>query len=164
MRILGVDPGLIATGYSVLEGKADAVSVLEAGVVRIETGQPLEMRLFELGAELEAILKQFDPDGVAVEELYSHYGHPRTAIIMGHARGVIFLKAAEAGKPVYHYSATRIKKSLTGNGRASKRQVQLMVQSTLRLPTVPEPPDTADAIAAALCHIRAFAQEKMVAQ
>lgn len=163
MRILGVDPGLIATGYSVLETNGDSVTVIEAGVVRTDSSQPLEQRLCELGNELEAILKQFEPDGVAVEELYSHYGHPRTAIIMGHARGVVFLKAAEAGKPVYPYAATRIKKSLTGNGRASKRQVQLMVQSTLRLATVPEPPDTADAIAAALCHMRAFAREKMVA-
>ncbi len=163
MRILGVDPGLIATGYSVLETNGDSVAVIEAGVVRTDSSQPLEQRLCELGNELEAILKQFEPDGVAVEELYSHYGHPRTAIIMGHARGVVFLKAAEAGKPVYPYAATRIKKSLTGNGRASKRQVQLMVQSTLGLATVPEPPDTADAIAAALCHIRAFSGEKMVA-
>jgi len=84
--------------------------------------------------------------------LYSHYAHPRTSILMGHARGVICLAAAEAGIPVISYSATQIKRILTGNGRAPKIQVQQAIQRELRLANLPEPPDVADALAVALCH------------
>ena len=90
-------------------------------------------------------------DVVAVEELYSHYAHPRTAILMGHARGVILQKCAEAGIEIKSFSATRIKKSLTGNGRASKEQVQRTIKTLLALIKLPEPSDVADAIGAALC-------------
>jgi crossover junction endodeoxyribonuclease RuvC len=89
---------------------------------------------------------------MALEELYSHYSRPKTAILMGHARGVICLAAAQAGVPVIPYSATRIKRIVTGSGRASKAQVQRAVQSELRLDTLPDPPDVADALAIALCH------------
>ncbi len=129
MRILGVDPGLMITGYGILDTDDDNITVVEAGVIRTNAKLPLEGRLKELATEMSAIMTQFMPDVVAVEELYSHYGHPKTAIIMGHARGVIFLKAGEGGKMVYTYAATRIKKSLTGNGRATKKQVQLMIKS-----------------------------------
>ncbi|HWR82240.1 MAG TPA: crossover junction endodeoxyribonuclease RuvC [Candidatus Deferrimicrobium sp.] len=157
MRVVGIDPGLIVTGYGVLDGAGEAISVVEAGVVRSDAGNSMAVRLYEIGREVGEILAQFRPDAIAVEELYSHYGHPRTAIIMGHARGVIFLKAAEAGVPVFPYASTRVKKSLTGNGRASKRQIQLMIKSTLNLAGIPEPADTADALAVALCHCRALA-------
>jgi len=156
MRILGVDPGLNITGYGVLDGEGETITVVEAGVVRTDPKAAIECRLRQIGCEMQGIVDQFKPEAMAVEELYSHYGHPKTAIIMGHARGVLFLKAAEAGLPVYPYASTRIKKSLTGNGRASKRQMQLMIASTLGLPEPPEPPDVADALAVALCHCRAL--------
>jgi len=156
MRILGVDPGLNVTGYGVLDGEGDNVTVVEAGVVRTDPRAEMESRLQQIASEMQDIIAQLKPEAVAVEELYSHYGHPKTAIIMGHARGVLFLKAAEAGLPVFPYASTRIKKSLTGNGRASKRQMQLMIASTLGLPQAPEPPDVADALAVALCHCRAL--------
>ncbi len=155
MRILGVDPGLQITGYGLLDADGDDVTVLEAGVVRTDRHQSMEMRLAEIAKEIESILRQYRPGAVAIEELYSHYGHPRTAIIMGHARGVVFLKAAEAGLAVFPYASTRIKKSLTGNGRAPKRQMQRMIASSLGLSAPPEPPDIADALAVALCHSRA---------
>ena len=155
MRILGVDPGLSTTGYGILEGEGDRVSVVEAGVVRTNQRAPLESRLSEIAHEIGRIIAQLKPEAVAVEELYSHYGHPKTAIIMGHARGIVFLKAAEAGLPVFPYASTRVKKSLTGNGRASKRQMQLMIASSLGLDAIPEPADVADALAVALCHSRA---------
>jgi crossover junction endodeoxyribonuclease RuvC len=155
MRVLGIDPGLNITGYGVLESEGDEARVVEAGVIRTNDREPMSRRLCEIARELGGIISQFEPEAVAVEELYSHYAHPRTAIVMGHARGVIFLKAAEAGLNVFPYSSTRIKKSLTGNGRASKQQMQLMIRSTLGLVSTPEPPDTADALAVALCHIRA---------
>jgi crossover junction endodeoxyribonuclease RuvC len=88
---------------------------------------------------------------VAVEELYAHYKHPRTAILMGHARGVILLSAARLGIEVRSYAATRIKRYLTGNGRATKAQMQRAIQTALGLGTLPEPPDVADAMAIAMC-------------
>jgi len=162
MRILGVDPGLGITGYGILDCDGEEMTVVEAGVIRSNRRLTTEARLHEIASEMESIVSQFKPDVVAVEELYSHYGHPKTAIIMGHARGVVFLKAAEAGLPVFPYASTRIKKSLTGNGRAPKRQMQLMICSTLNLGTVPEPPDVADALAVALCHGRSLLHDHEV--
>lgn len=157
MRILGVDPGLQVTGYGVIEQGNVRTRLVEAGVIRTTASLALPERLRELATEMSAILTQLRPDLVAIEELYSHYDHPTTAIIMGHARGVVALKAAEAGLPVISYAATRIKKSLTGNGRASKVQMQAMVSATFGLSGRLEPPDAADALAVALCHSRTAA-------
>jgi len=126
--------------------------------VRTEQRRPLEERLRRLHDLVRGVVAELAPDAIVVEDLYSHYRHPVTAILMGHARGVIFLAAAEAGVPVVSYGATRIKKSLTGEGRASKEQVQRMVQSALGLRTLPEPPDVADALAVALCHCNVVAR------
>ena len=162
MRVLGIDPGLNITGYGLIEDTGDQISVIEAGVIRTQAREDMARRLREIASELDAIIKQFEPDVVAVEELYSHYGHPKTAIIMGHARGVVFLKAAESGLQVIPYASTRVKKSLTGNGRASKQQMQLMIRSALDLASIPEPPDAADALAVALCHCRAVAHNEVL--
>ncbi|MBN1213486.1 MAG: crossover junction endodeoxyribonuclease RuvC [candidate division Zixibacteria bacterium] len=162
MRILGIDPGLHITGYGLLEADGREPRLLEAGVIRTAHRVTMAEQLKEIASELEGIISQYRPDAIAVEELYSHYNHPRTAIIMGHARGIIFLKAAEAGIEVFPYASTRIKKSLTGNGRAKKSQVQLMIKSTFQLPEVPEPPDASDALAIALCHCRALAHNEGV--
>ncbi len=162
MRVLGIDPGLNITGYGILDDNNGDPKVVEAGVVRTTPKDALCNRLHVISMELEAIIKQFKPDVVAIEDLYSHYGHPKTAIIMGHARGIVFLKAAEAGIEIIPYASTRVKNALTGHGRASKKQMQMMICSVLELQTVPEPPDAADALAVALCHCRAIAHNEMV--
>ncbi|MEJ2705450.1 MAG: crossover junction endodeoxyribonuclease RuvC [Sedimentisphaerales bacterium] len=151
MRILGIDPGLQVCGYACFDAGLDGGRLVEAGVIRTDRGAPIEQRLERIAEDIDLLLKNFKPDIVAVEQLYSHYAHPRTAILMGHARGVILQKCAEAAVEVRSFSATRIKKSITGNGRASKEQVQRTIQSILSLPRLPEPNDVADAIAAALC-------------
>jgi crossover junction endodeoxyribonuclease RuvC len=151
MRILGIDPGLQCCGYACIETDSDKENLIEAGVLRTNEKDPIEIRLNRIAEDVEILLKNFQPDVVAVEELYSHYAHPRTAILMGHARGVILQKCAEAGIEVKSFSATRIKKSITGNGRAKKEQIQRSIQRILGLQQVPEPDDVADAIAAALC-------------
>jgi crossover junction endodeoxyribonuclease RuvC len=151
MRILGIDPGLQVCGYACVEAVSGEEKLLEAGVLRTAGDRSIETRLNQIADDTHSLLEHFRPDVVAVEELYSHYAHPKTAILMGHARGVILQKCAEAGVEVKSFSATRIKKSLTGNGRASKEQVQRMIQTVLALPALPEPSDVADAIAAALC-------------
>lgn len=151
MRILGIDPGLQVCGYACLDAEAGQEKLIEAGVIRTEGGVPIEQKLNRIAQDARSLLENFRPDVVAVEELYSHYAHPKTAILMGHARGVILQTCAEAAIEVRSFSATRIKKSITGNGRASKEQMQRTIQTLLCLPRPPEPPDVADAIAAALC-------------
>jgi crossover junction endodeoxyribonuclease RuvC len=151
MRILGIDPGLQVCGYACLEIGHDKEKLIEAGIIRTDSGSAIEEKLNRIAVDTESLLKSFNPSIVAVEELYAHYSHPRTAILMGHARGVILQKCAQAGIEVKSFSATRIKKSITGNGRASKEQIQRTIQTILSLPALPEPTDVADAIAAAIC-------------
>ena len=151
MRILGIDPGLQVCGYACLEAGPNEEKLVEAGVIRTTSGSAIEQKLNRIAEDTRSLLESFKPDVVAVEELYSHYAHPKTAILMGHARGVILQKCAEAAIEVKSFSATRIKKSITGNGRASKEQMQRTIQTILSLPELPEPSDVADAIAAALC-------------
>ncbi len=155
LTVLGIDPGLRVTGYAVIKMNGDGPEVCEAGVLRTHNSDPLEKRLKTIYDGLDAIISEFTPDVVSVEKLYSHYNHPQTAVIMGHARGTIFLCAANHRIPVESYASTRIKKSLTGSGRASKLQMQRSVRSVLHLKAIPEPADVADAIATALCHIEA---------
>lgn len=153
MRILGIDPGLERTGYGIIDAPpAGTPRLVEAGVITTRPADALPARLMEIQSALAAVLAEFKPDAVAVEQLYSHYAHPRTAILMGHARGVVLLAAAEAGVAIESYSATHVKKSLIGSGHASKQQVQRAVQSVFRLVRAPQPPDVADALAVALCH------------
>jgi len=151
MRILGVDPGLRVCGYACLHTSAIEYELVEAGVFRTEGHKSIEIRLNQIADDIKSLLDKFVPEIVAVEKLYSHYRHPKTAILMGQARGVILQKCAEAGVQVRSFSATRIKKSITGNGQASKGQVQRTIQTILALPEMPKPSDVADAIATALC-------------
>ena len=151
MRILGIDPGLQVCGYACMEASIEGEKLIEAGILRTPNDLPLAERLNRIAADISEIIDNFRPDIVAVEELYSHYAHPKTAILMGHARGVILQKCAQSSIEVKSFNATRIKKSITGNGRASKEQVQRTIQTILMLSELPEPNDVADAIAAALC-------------
>ncbi len=152
LRILGIDPGLNITGYAVLEVSGGLPKIVEAGVVRGTTKASLITRLAEIHDGVADVIAALRPSTMAIEQLYSHYEHPRTSILMGHARGVICLAAAKADLEVTNYSATQIKKVLTGNGRAPKSQMQSAIQRELRLAILPEPADVADALAIALCH------------
>jgi crossover junction endodeoxyribonuclease RuvC len=176
MRVLGIDPGLNTTGYAALEfahvGESlrdsnTAVSkrlpyvgdaqlrgprLIEAGVVRGKAGAPLAERVAEIHTGIAEVIATLKPAVLAIEELYAHYDRPTTAILMGHARGVILLAAAQVGIAVESYRATQIKKTITGNGHAAKWQMQEAIRRELNLAAVPEPPDVADALAIALCH------------
>ena len=153
MDVCGVDPGLNITGYAMLRTGRQGVQVIDAGVCRTSAKESLEARLAAIDADFSELFEQHTPVVVAVEKLYAHYKHPRTAVIMGHMRGVILAVAARHGIEVRGYGATQIKRYLTGNGRASKRQVQQAVMRELNLPAPPEPPDVADALAVAMCCI-----------
>jgi crossover junction endodeoxyribonuclease RuvC len=154
-RILGVDPGLNTTGYAVLEVQAGGPKLLEAGVIRSAERRAtpdMAERLKALYDGVCEVIDQFRPTTLAVEQLYAHYDHPRTAILMAHARGAILLAAGQRGLTVTSYAATRVKKAVTGSGRAGKEQMQLTMLREFRLPQMPEPHDVADAMAIALCH------------
>jgi len=162
-RVIGIDPGLRITGYGVVDlpGGAIEPTLVEGGIIRINADAPMEQRLGQLHDELSAIVGTLKPDCFAVEKLYAHYNHPRTAILMGHARGVILLCAQQHGLAVQNWPSTEVKKALTGYGHASKEQVQRAVQSQCGLDEIPSPPDVADAIAIALCHARRLAVQKL---
>jgi len=147
MRILGIDPGLQITGYGVVDFKSTP-RLIDGGVIRLNTKTPIPDRLVELDAGLVELFEEFKPDICAVEQLYSH---PRTAILMGHARGVILLAARRRSIVVEQFPANRIKQSVVGHGHAGKAQVQRAVQQIFRLKEAPNPPDVADALAVALC-------------
>jgi crossover junction endodeoxyribonuclease RuvC len=157
--ILGIDPGLQRTGYAILDapGGPETSRVIEAGVVRLNPRQPLVQRLLEIERSLDELISTHRPAIMVCEQLYAHYKHPRTAIIMAHARGVILALAARRGLAILDVEATRVKKHLTGSGRASKAQVQRAIAVALHLPQIPEPDDVADALAVALsgAHLRA---------
>jgi len=157
-HVLGVDPGLNVTGYGVVELTSRGPRLAEAGVVRGGRGGAIESRLAKLHNGLVEVIDAFKPEAMSLEELYSHYARPRTAILMGHARGVLCLAAYQAGVPVFHYAATQVKRMLTGSGRAPKSQMQHAIQRELGLRTFPEPSDVADALAIALCHC--YSREK----
>jgi len=152
LRVLGLDPGLNITGYGLLEATPSGPKMVEAGVIRGRDRGSLTARLVEIHSGLTETIAALKPTIVALEQLYSHYQRPRTAILMGHARGVICLAAAQAGLEVKSYASTQVKKILTGNGRAPKPQMQRAIQVEFGLAAPPEPPDVADALAIALCH------------
>ena len=152
-RVLGIDPGLNITGYGIVDfaEAAGEPAIIEGGTIRTDAKADIARRIEQIHADLTSLLAEFRPDLVAIENLYAHYAHPRTSILMAHARGVILLAAQQAGVAVRGLAATKVKKSLTGNGHASKLQVQRAIQAVCRLDTLPQPADVADALAIALC-------------
>ncbi len=159
MRILGIDPGSLITGYACLEAQPGMLdpTVIEAGAIRLDRRTPVSARIGELFRDLEELIERLRPARMVVERLYSHYAHPQTAVKMAHARGVILLAAQRRGVEIHETAATEIKKAITGSGHASKSQIQHAVTEQLRLGAIPEPPDVADALAIALTAARRLA-------
>lgn len=152
MLIIGIDPGLNYTGYGLIEVFAThRLECRAAGVIHPDSKE-LAARLQFIFQQVDSLLEEFHPAAMAMEDLYATYEHPKTAILMGHARGVIYLAAARRGIPVTNYIPTVAKRAVTGHGRASKSQVQSMVQRLLRLPELPEPDHISDALSLAICH------------
>ncbi len=144
MRILGVDPGLINTGYGVLN--------TEGGVIRTLSKDPLEERLHTIFQAMQEVIADHSPDAMAIEDLHSHPQYVKTAIMMGHARGVVVMAAGAAGIPVFDYQPNRAKSIVTGAGHAPKDQVMRAIASHLHSDDVAENEHVADAFAIALCH------------
>ena len=157
MRTLGIDPGLRLTGYACLEGTGALPRIVEAGVFRLTAAgqsggaESVSARLVELDRDFRELLGRVKPSVVAVESLFAHYKHPATAIVMGHARGVLLLAIRQAEIPLLEFKPNEVKKSLTAHGHAKKDQMQRAVQMMFGLAEIPSPPDVADAIAISLC-------------
>ena len=150
MRILGVDPGLGTTGYGIIDDPG--FKLVEAGVIRTQPNTPIQSRIKKIFDAVSNIIEEHRPQVLVLEKIYSHYKHPTTAILMGHARAVVCLACGMHGVRLVNYPSTRIKKVVTGNGHASKAQMQRMVQNLLRLKTPPEPVDVSDALAMAMSY------------
>lgn len=155
MRILGIDPGLGTTGYGIIEDRG--FKLIEAGIIKTQANTPIQARLKKIFDAVSEIIEEHKPAVLVLEKIYSHYRHPTTAILMGHARAVICLACGINGVNLINYPSTKIKKTVTGNGHASKQQVQRMVQNILKLKNIPEPPDVSDALSMAIayCYMKA---------
>lgn len=149
-RILGVDPGLRTTGYGVIEFASGRTRLIEAGVVSPKTAGTLEQRLRELHDGICAVVASTLPSVIVIEELYTTYKNPMTAIMMGHARGVLCLAGAQHNVPVHTLAHSLVKRALIGSGAARKDQVNQMVTQLLGLRRRPQPNDVSDALALAL--------------
>jgi crossover junction endodeoxyribonuclease RuvC len=152
MRVLGIDPGSLITGFGVVEEVRSGLCAIAWGTVRTSSSQPLPVRLQRIYDGLSEAIRQWEPEAVAVERVF-FADNPKTALILGHARGVALLTVANAALPLVEYSALEIKQAVVGYGRAGKAQIQQMVRTLLRLDTLPQPTDAADALAAAICHV-----------
>jgi crossover junction endodeoxyribonuclease RuvC len=152
VRILGIDPGLSTTGYGVIEYANRAIRLVEGGRISPGRSKNLHERLAELQRNLSDIIRTLHPDVMVVEEVFSQTAYPRAAIMMAHARGALICAAALTNMPIFHYSATAVRRALLGNGGASKQQVAAMVAQTLRIRRAVGPADVTDALALAITH------------
>jgi len=150
MRILGIDPGLGNTGYGIIDDRD--FSVIEAGVIKTKSNTPIQTRIKKIFDEISSIIAEHKPGVLVLEKIYSHYKHPTTAILMGHARAMACLVCGEFDIKLVNYPSTKIKKAVTGNGHASKYQVQRMVKDALKLKYLPAPVDVSDALAMAISY------------
>ncbi|WP_031516090.1 crossover junction endodeoxyribonuclease RuvC [Desulfofalx alkaliphila] len=151
MIIMGVDPGTAITGYGLVYYSRNRFKLVDCGVIRTQSTLPLYKRLSTLYSDLTALINEFKPQQYAVEELFFNK-NTRTALAVGHARGVALLAGAKVGLDVFEYTPLQVKQAVVGHGRAQKHQVQYMVKEILKLPAVPKPDDAADALAVAICH------------
>jgi crossover junction endodeoxyribonuclease RuvC len=153
LRILGIDPALRITGYGAIERRNGTVHLIEAGVIVPRVRGTLEQRLQELHAGITEVISQVEPASIVIEELYTNYRNPLSALLMGHARGVLCLAGAQAGITVHTLGHARVKRALVGSGSARKEQINAMVTRLLRLRHAPEPHDVSDALALALAFL-----------
>lgn len=151
MRILGIDPGYAILGYGIIDMKGNSFKPCKYGAITTPADMEMTDRLKCIYSELTELIAEYEPDTAAIEELFFNT-NVKTAIMVGQARGVAILACANSGMSISEYTPLQIKQALVGYGRAEKKQVQMMVKSILNLNSVPKPDDTADALAAAICH------------
>ena len=156
MKIFGIDPGSERTGYGCVETDGSRHRIVLCGAIRMSALAPFPAKLLTIHSSLAALIAECAPDAVAIENLF-HANNVRSALKLGHARGVAMLAAVEVGLPIFEYTPAEIKRAVVGYGRAEKHQVQQMVRLILGLAAVPSPHDAADALAVAICHVHSQA-------
>ena len=159
MRIMGIDPGLATVGFGVVDYHSNNFKPVEYGAVLTPAGTKTELRLVEIYDNICELIETFRPQAVSIEKLY-YNTNEKTAVNVCQARGVILLACTKIGIPLYEYTPLQIKQAVTGYGRADKKQIMYMVTKLLNLKKEPHPDDTADALAAAICH--AYSSESML--
>jgi crossover junction endodeoxyribonuclease RuvC len=152
MRVLGIDPGTLTSGYGIVAEEDHKLFHVASGGISPSAKQPFPKRLKKIYEELEKIIDKYRPQVVVVEDIFVSK-NIKSALKLGHARGIAILVAMNAGLAVFEYAPLEIKQAVVGNGKADKKQVQMMVKALLDLQKVPHPADAADALAAAICHI-----------
>lgn len=152
MRVIGVDPGTAITGWGIIEGDGNDLQMVAGGVITTPAGMPLPERLLIIYRELTAVVERWQPETAALEELFFSK-NAKTALAVGHGRGVAMLALANVGLSISEYKPLEVKQAITGHGGADKRQMQQMVKLLLSLDAVPHPDDAADALAVAICHL-----------
>lgn len=155
MKILGIDPGYAIVGFGIVEYKGNKFTPIEYGAITTDNEMPFPERLKYIYDRTTDIINMHKPEFLSIEELFFNT-NVKTAIAVGHARGVLLLAAQNLGVPIYEYTPLQIKQAVTGYGRADKNQVQQMVKTLLSLHKVPKPDDTADALAVAVCHAHSY--------
>jgi len=161
MIILGIDPGFAITGYGIVKYEGNKFCVLDYGAVTTSSKMELPKRLLHLHDTLEELINKYKPDAIAIEELFFNK-NIKTALTVGHGRGVAVLAAAESGVDVFEYTPLQVKQSVVGYGRAEKAQVQQMVKIILNLPKIPKPDDVADALAISICHGNSHKMSRLI--
>jgi len=151
MIVLGIDPGTATTGYGVITDLDSQPSMVTCGVILTPAAQALPDRLITIHREVLRLVDEYHPEQAAVEQLFFNK-NVRTALAVGHARGVVLLALAERHVPIFEYTPLEVKQAVTGNGRADKKQIQEMIKILLELDKIPKPDDAADALAIAVCH------------
>jgi crossover junction endodeoxyribonuclease RuvC len=162
VRIFGIDPGSERTGYGCVQTDGSRHTIVACGAIGTPALATFPDKLHRIHGALTILLRECRPDAVAIENLF-HAVNVRSALKLGHARGVAMLAAVEAGLPVFEYTPAEIKRAVVGYGRAEKPQVQQMVKLLLGLAAVPSPHDAADALAVAICHVHAQPRATIVA-
>ena len=153
MRILGIDPGIAIVGFGLIESDRGTMRMLQYGAVITEAGLPLATRLVQIEDDMRALIRQLQPDEIAIEELFFSK-NITTGIAVAHGRGVVLCTAERLGIPIFEYTPMQVKQAVVGYGLAEKRQVMDMTRRLLKLKAVPKPDDAADALAIAICHAR----------
>jgi crossover junction endodeoxyribonuclease RuvC len=163
VKIFGIDPGCERTGYGCIESDGFHHAVVMCGAIKTPALAPFADKLLMIHTRLAALIAECRPDGAAIENLF-HANNVRTALKLGHARGVAMLAAVEAGVPVFEYTPAEIKRAVVGYGRAEKAQVQQMVKLILHLDQIPSPHDAADALGVAICHVHSHSPARAAAE
>ena len=160
MKILGIDPGLVQTGFGIISISKDIFNLIDYGVIKPDPKDDLSYRLLTIHQDVKSIIDNYSPTAVAIEDIF--YGkNIKSALKLGQARGAAMVASAAYKLPIFEYSARKVKQAITGNGNATKEQLQFMVKTILNLQSLPSPIDASDALAIAICHCQQFRENDL---